>query len=137
MKWKSMRRLIALFGEAKKGRIATPSWIKSMTQLNEQYGNPPKESFGLFFAIQFLLYDNELVYIRVRDEGFSQKDYFKGMKELIDKKQILHLSGICLPGVGDSAIIDAAISICKEHRCFMITTERDLYDYLTSHPSQP
>ena len=130
-----MSRLVALFGEAKKGKVATLSFIQSVIQLNEKYGDPPRESWGIFFAIQFLLYENELVYIRVRDEGFSQQDYFKGINRLIESKKIFSLSGICLPGVGDTSIIDAAVSACRKYQCLMITTERDLYDYLTSSPS--
>ena len=127
-----MQQIVALFGEAQRGSLATLISIKSLTQLNEQLGHPPEESRGLFFAIQFLLYAHDLIYIRVKEEGFSTKDYLKGMKQLLNKKRVSKLSGICLPGVGDARIIDALIPVCKAHHCFMVTTEQDLYDYLTS-----
>lgn len=127
-----MRQTVALFGEAERGGLATLISIKSLTELNENLGNPPDESRGLFFAIQFLLYQHELIYIRVREEGFSTREYLKGMKQLLNQKNHLTLSAICLPGVGDAKIIDAMVSVCEERRCFLVTTERDLYDYLTS-----
>ena len=127
-----MRQTVALFGEAERGSLATLLSIKSLTQLNEQLGHPPDESRGLFFAIQFLLYEHDLIYVRVKEEGFSTKDYLKGMKQLLNKKQVAKLSGICLPGVGDARIIDATAPVCDTHQCFMVTTEQDLYDYLTS-----
>lgn len=127
-----MRQTVALFGEAERGSLATLISIKSLTQLNEHLGNPPEDSRGLFFAIQFLLYEHELLYVRVKEEGFSTRDYLKGMKQLLNKHQVTKLSGICLPGVGDTRIIDSTVPVCEQHQCFLVTTEQDLYDYLTS-----
>jgi len=78
-----------------------------------------------------------VIYIRVKEEGFSTKDYFKGMKKLTDKNQIPYLTAICLPGVGDVRIIDSVHPVTKTHRALIITTEQDLYDYLTylQHPN--
>ncbi len=127
-----MRQTVALFGEAEKGDIGSPLFMKSLTHLNETLGNPPEESRGLFFAIQFLLYEQEVIYIRVKEEGFSTKDYLKGMKQLLNKKQVSHLTAVCLPGVGDARIIDSVGPITETHGALVITTEQDLYDYLTS-----
>lgn len=127
-----MRQTVALFGEAEKGEIALPLPMKSLTHLNEALGHPPSESRGIFFAIQFLLYEQEVLFIRVKEEGFSTKDYLKGMKHLQNKKEISHLTAVCLPGVGDARIIDAAHPVIDTHDALVITTERDLYDYLTS-----
>ncbi|MDN3508868.1 MAG: hypothetical protein P0S93_02415 [Candidatus Neptunochlamydia sp.] len=127
-----MRQTVALFGEAEKGEIGSPIFMKSLTHLNEILGNPPDESRGLFFAIQFLMYEQEVIYIRVKEEGFSTKDYLKGMKHLVNKKQISHLTAVCLPGVGDSRIIDFVHPVTETHGALIITTEQDLYDYLTS-----
>ena len=87
---------------------------------------------SIYFAIQFLLYEHELIYIRVKEEGFSTKNYLKGMKLLSNTKQVSHLTAICLPGVGDTRILDASRSVCELHQGFLIMTEQDLYDYLTS-----
>ncbi len=127
-----MRQTIALFGEAEKGEIGFPLFMKSLTHLNEALGNPPDESRGLFFAIQFLLYEQEVIYIRVKEEGFSTKDYLKGMKHLLNKKEVAHLTAVCLPGVGDARIIDSVGPVTETHGALVITTEQDLYDYLTS-----
>jgi len=127
-----MRQTVALFGEAEKGELASLIFIKSLTQLNEALGHPPLESRGIHFAIQFLLYEHELIYVRVKEEGFSTKNYIKGMKLLSNTKHVSHLTAICLPGVGDSRILDASSVVCEIHQAFLVTTEQDLYDYLTS-----
>ncbi|QVL57876.1 MAG: hypothetical protein KFB93_02005 [Simkaniaceae bacterium] len=127
-----MRQTVALFGEAEKGEIGSPLFMKSLTHLNETLGNPPHESRGLFFAIQFLMYEQEVIYVRVKEEGFSTKDYLKGMKHLLNKKQISHLTAVCLPGVGDARIIDSVLPVTETHGALVVTTEQDLYDYLTS-----
>ena len=127
-----MRQTIALFGEAEKGEIGFPLFMKSLTHLNETLGNPPQESQGLFFAIQFLMYEQEVIYFRVKEEGFSIKDYLQGMEHLADKKQISHLTAVCLPGVGDAQIINSMDPVTETHGAIIITTEQDLYDYLTS-----
>jgi hypothetical protein len=127
-----MRQIVALFGEAEKGELGTPFFMKSLTHLNETFGHPPEDSRGLFFAIQFLLYEQEVIYFRVKEEGFSTKDYLKGIKHLQNKKEISHLTAICLPGVGDARIIDSITPALETHSALVITTEQDLYDYLTS-----
>ncbi len=126
------RQTIALFGEAEKGEIGSPLLMKTLSYLNDTLGHPPEESRGIFFAIQFLLYEQEVIFVRVKEEGFSTKDYLKGMKHLQNKKQISHLTALCLPGVGDARILDAAYPVIDTHEALIITTERDLYDYLTS-----
>lgn len=127
-----MRQTVALFGEAERGSLATLIFIQSLVQLNEQLGQPPEGSRGLFFAVQFLLYKHDLIYVRVREEGFSSKDYLKGMRQLLCKSGVSKLAGICLPGVGDIRIIDSTIPLCEAHQCLIVTTEQDLYDYLTA-----
>ena len=48
-----MRQTVALFGEAEKGDIGFPLFMKSLTHLNEMLGNPPNESRGLFLQFSF------------------------------------------------------------------------------------
>ncbi|MBF5059139.1 hypothetical protein [Candidatus Neptunochlamydia vexilliferae] len=129
---KLSRQTIALFGEAEKGEIGTPLFMKSITHLSETLGHPPYESRGIFFAVQFLLYEQEVIFIRVKEEGFSTKDYLKGMNHLLSKKEVVHLTAVCLPGVGDARIIDAVHPVTDAHGALVVTTEKDLYDYLTS-----
>jgi len=129
-----MRQIIALFGEAEKGEVSSPIFVKSLIHLNDLIGHPTDESLGISFAIQSLLYEQEVIFIRVEEEGFSVRDYIKGMRQLLNKKKVPRLTAISLPGVGDAHIIDAAIPVIKAHAAVIIMTERDLYDYLTALP---
>jgi hypothetical protein len=126
-----MRHTIFLFGEAEKGDFCIPSPCRSLTQLAETFGNPPEESLGLIYAVQALLFERELIYFRVKEEGFSTSDYMRGIRLLENKQNFQSLSAICMPGVGDSQIIEATNPICSLYHSLLITTEKDLYDYLS------
>src|SRR5579872_6389868 len=95
---------IALFGEAEKGQFNVPYILREMPQLIDFLGNPPAESEGLYFAIQALLFQRELIFFRVESEGFSHGDYFTGFKHL---ETVKDLHALCIPGVGDPKILDA------------------------------
>ena len=126
-----IRRTIFLFGEAEKGEFCTPLLCKSLPQLAETFGNPPEESLGISYAVQALMYERELIFFRVKEEGFSIPDYMRGIHLLKNKEVFTQLSAICMPGVGDAEIIDATNPICSLYHSLLITTEKDLYDYLT------
>jgi hypothetical protein len=126
-----MQRVIALFGEAEKGQWKKPHIIKGLPELIDLLGNPPPDTEGLFFAIQALLYERQVLYFRVQEEGFSREDYFSGLKFLENKNQTKQLHALCMPGVGDSAILDATNPICEIHKTHLIVTQKDLFDYLT------
>lgn len=126
-----MRHTIFLFGEAEKGEFCTPFPCKSLPQLADTFGNPPEQSLGLLYAVQTLMFERELIYFRVKEEGFSISDYMRGIRLLENKEVFQNLTAICMPGVGDAEIIDATSPICTLYRSLLITTERDLYDYLT------
>ena len=126
-----MRHVMALFGEAEKGQFHTPYLFQSLPQLVDFLGNPPPESEGLFFAIQALLYEKEIVYFRVQEEGFNKGDYIAGFKHLENKSKIKKINALCLPGVGDKEILDAADRSCAIHKSPLIMSPKDLYDYLT------
>jgi hypothetical protein len=129
-----MRYTIFLFGEAEKGEYCTPLLCKSLPQLADTFGNPPEETQGILYAVQALLYDRELIYYRVKEEGFSTQDYFRGLKLLQSKEPSLSIGAICMPGVGDAEIIEATTNICSVHKSFLIINEKDLYDFLTNNP---
>lgn len=122
---------IALFGEAERGEYHTAYFCSSLQQLADYLGNPPDHSRGLDYAVQALHYHHNLIFFRVREEGFSSQDYFHGVHLL--KSQNLHnsLAAICIPGVGSSEIIDAMCGLCIIYHSLLITTASDLYDYLT------
>ncbi len=125
-----MKYTIFLFGEAERGAFCTPLLLKSLPELAETFGNPPEESLGIMYGVQALLYEKELIYYRVKEEGFSVSDYMKGLRALENKD--LTVAAVCLPGVGDSEIIDATAHICNKRKSFLISTEKDLYDFLTN-----
>jgi len=125
-----MRHTLFLFGEAEKGEYCTPLLCRALPQLPELLGNPPGESLGIFYAIQALLCGRELIFFRVREEGFSVPDYMRGLALL--KKRSFSISALGIPGVGNPEIIEAFSSICAQHRSCLVLSEKDLYDYLTA-----
>lgn len=127
-----MKPTVFLFGEAQKGDFCKPYLCKSLSQLADTFGHPPMDTMGLFFAIQTLLFEKELIFFRVKEEGFSLDEYKKGLRLLNIKEAIPSLSAIYVPGIGDSEIISEASDVCHLHKSLLVITEKDLYDYLTT-----
>jgi len=124
-----MAYTVALFGAAEKGQFRQAYTCQTVEQLLDTFGQPPAETVGLHLAIQALLYQRRLLFVRVEEEGFSAADYYQGMR-LLSSKAVGSISAIGLPGVGDPDIIAACKPLCSVHRSFLILTESDLYDYL-------
>lgn len=131
-----MVQTVALFGEAEKGHFSTAYLCQSLHELQDHFGNPPEDSSGLHCAVQILLYQRQILFFRVRQEGFSREDYFHGLDLLSHESNMPNLSAICLPGVGDALIIEASGQVCSSHHGVLILQERDLFDYL-SHLRDP
>jgi hypothetical protein len=123
--------IVALFGEAEKGDFRKPHFCRSVPQLYENLGEPPDDSRGIFLAVQCLLHDHNLIYFRVKEEGFSFQDYFEGVWLLEKNGATKKLSAICAPGVGNSEVIDTFTSLLDLSKSILIMSEADLYDYLT------
>lgn len=123
---------IFLFGAAEKGPYGKPLKCTSMPQLFDTCGIPPEGSEGISYAMQTLLFERELIFFRVEEEGFSADTYRQGLKILCKAKLDFTLGAICMPGLGDREIIEAAGQICSLHRSFLILNQKDLYDYLTA-----
>ena len=123
---------MALFGEAERGQFRKAHILMDLPQLIDVLGNPPEESEGLFFAIQALLFQRELIYFRVEEEGYSDIDYLFGIQQLKESFSTKRLHALCLPKVGEPKILDATRKLCEQHQSLLITTQKDLYDYLTS-----
>ncbi len=121
-----------LFGEAEKGEYCTPFRLQSLIDLSEKFGNPPENSTGIDYAVQALLYERELVFYRVHEEGFCKEDYIRGVKLLDNYGKKMGISAICMPGVGDLQIIEAIAPICVSLKTILVLSEKDLYDYLTN-----
>lgn len=127
-----MRHTIALFGESEKGEFNKAHYCKNLVQLSELLGEPPsQDSKGLYFAIQALLYERDILFFRVREEGFSIQDYLAGLNTLKKRDVFPNVAAICMPGVGNSEIIEASCILCTIYNSFLIFNEEDLYDYLT------
>jgi len=124
--------IIALFGEAEKGDYHRPYYFSALEQLADTLGEPPPETTGLFYAIQALLYQHPLFYIRVREEGFSLGDYNRGLYTLEKEELMPKLDALCLPGVGDRTLMRSLLEVCVIYHQVLITNEADLYDYLTA-----
>jgi hypothetical protein len=123
---------IALFGEAERGKYKTAYFCQTLAQLDEYFGNPPPDSRGLYYAVQALLFQRNLIFFRVVEEGYSTDDYLLGLKLLEQQQLIPHISAICIPGVGNQTIIEAILPICTLYHSILITSESDFYDYLTA-----
>ncbi len=127
-----MKSTVFLFGEAEKGEFGIPFSCSSLSHLLASLGNPPNESQGIHFAVQALLYKKDLIFCRVKEEGFSRKDYIKGITQIKKRRLEPRLQAIFIPGVGDKKIIEATMNICSLSQSLLVLTEKDLYDYLTS-----
>lgn len=123
---------VVLFGEAERGEFCTAYYCQNLEQLDQYFGNPPPNSKGLFYAVQALLFKRNLIFFRVMEEGFSTEDYLTGVRLLEQQQLIPHLDAICIPGVGDPALLNALQPICQSYHSILITNESDFYDYLTS-----
>ena len=128
-----MKPTVFLFGEAEKGDFCKPYLCRSLPQLAETFGHPPMDTLGLFFAIQTLLFQKEIIFFRVKEEGFSYEEYRKGLRLLQVKEAIPSLSAIYVPGIGEKEIIGEISDICHLHKSLLVITEKDLYDYLTTN----
>lgn len=128
---KDSLRPVVLFGEAEKGDFQFLFRLNSLAHLAETLGHPPEGSLGLHLGIQTLLFDKELIFIRVKEEGFSIKDYWQGFSLLKKHSLYTHIGAIGLPGVGDSELLAEAFDLCHHSGALLMTTEKDFYDYLT------
>ena len=126
-----MKMVVAAFGETEIGTYHAAYFCNTVSQLSDVLGNPPENSMGLFCAIQALMHNNSVIFFRVKEEGFSIEDYIKGFRLLEDKRFFNKLDAICLPGVGSPEILEKTTFLCSIHKTIIISTESDLYDYLT------
>lgn len=122
---------VALFGEAEKGEFGSAYLCETLPQLVDSFGNPPEESKGLHYAVQILMYQRELLFVRVKEEGYSFEDYLWGLRALTTQNLIQEITAICLPGVGNAEILDASVPLCQKYHSILLYNEADLYDYLT------
>lgn len=125
---------MALFGEAEKGEFSKAYYCKTLPQLAEYLGNPPPLSRGLFFAVQALMFNREIIFIRVKEEGISHQDYLVGLNLLRNREVIPPITAVGIPGVGTGKLYEAVTNFCYLDHSVIVITEGDLYDYLTEKP---
>ncbi len=124
--------VVALFGEAEKGLLDTVYFCPTLRELFEHLGQPPANTCGLYYAVQALLYDLPVIYLKVREEGASLEDYFSGFRLLRNSNSpVLSLQALFLPGVGSSNVLDEGVNLCLERHSVLIVNESDFYDYMT------
>lgn len=126
-----MKHTLFLFGEAEKGPFCTPILISSLAELSSTLGHPPEDTMGIFYAVQALLYNRDLIFYRVKEEGFSTPDYMNGIRIINNHNIIRDIAAVCVPGVGNRQIIEAVDSVCLHRGTFLIASDKDLYDFLT------
>lgn len=123
---------VFLMGQSERGRLCAPHSITGLPQLLDTLGHPPADSLGIHYAVQTLLFERELIYFCVGEEGFNKSDYQKGAQFLTNEGKELKLCAICLPGVGDPEIIETFSPLSFQLKSPLILTQKDLYDYLTA-----
>lgn len=129
--------VVALFGQASKGSLDTVYFCRSLGDLLEYLGEPPKDACGLYYAVQTLLFGVSILYFRVREEGVSLDDYHFGFRLLREvHPPFITLKALFLPGVGSKAVIDEGISLCRNYHSLLIVREADFYDYMTDNVRQ-
>jgi hypothetical protein len=123
---------VAVFGETEKGQFKKPYTLYELAELVDMFGNPPTDSEGLYYAVQALHYQRKVIFFRVEEEGFSENDYFFGLKYLESSERVERLDALCLPKTSDPRILKAAHRVFRTQKSILITTQKDLFDYLTS-----
>ncbi|BAA98987.1 hypothetical protein [Chlamydia pneumoniae] len=124
-----MKFTVALFGEAEKGSYDTAYFCRSLVDLHNYLGDV--SSPGITLAIKTLLSDYNVVYFRVREEGYCVDSYFFGLHFLNTQATLKNIIAIGLPGVGNQHIIEASRSLCQKHNSLLLFFDHDLYDLLT------
>jgi len=127
-----MKKTIAIFGESEKGRFHYPYMCSTLIQLSDFLGNSLQDSSGITLAVQAIMYERDIIFFRVQEEGYSIEDYMAGFECLLTNNKIKNLAAIYLPKVSDHQIIESTDRICNKFKSILVTTKKDLFDYLIS-----
>ncbi|AHK63615.1 hypothetical protein BOKEGFJH_00736 [Chlamydia avium] len=127
-----MKFTIALFGEAEKGSYDVAYLCHSAADLYDHLGSSQKiTKSGISLAIQALMYNYDVLYFRVREEGYCVDSYFFGLHFLNTQTTLKNIIAMGLPGVGDQYLIEASKSLCQKYKSLLLFFEQDFYDLLT------
>ena len=124
-----MKPAVALFGEAEKGSYDTAYYCRCLVDLHHYLGDI--NGRGMTIAIKSLLHDVNVVYFRVKEEGYCIDSYLFGLHFLNTQTTLNNIIAIALPGVGDQHIIEASLSLCQKHKSLLLFSDQDFYDLLT------
>jgi len=124
--------MLFVFGQAEKGTFCRPTLCRSLLELLDFFGHPPRETEGLNFAVQTLLLEKPCVFFRVKEEGYSTQDYLLGLDILNRQWEKTPLQAIGLPGVGDPQVFIPSEKIARKKNSLLLITEKDLFDFLTT-----
>lgn len=123
-----MKSTFALFGEAEKGDYNKALLCHSQEDIDLYLG---QKTPGISLATQALSHGYDVLFFRVKEEGFSIDNYVFGLHFLNTNAQTFNLVAISLLGVGDFYVIEAARSLCQKYHCFLFISDKDLYDLAT------
>lgn len=123
---------IFLFGASEKGVFRTPIHLYTIEELFNRLGSMPTHTEGIYYAIQALLFEKNLIFYRIEEEGSNLEDYRQGIRLLKQQPFQTTLSAICMPGMSDEEIVHEILPICYMYQSLLVVSEKDLYDYLTS-----
>jgi len=130
---------LALFGTSQKECHNPLHLYKSLLDLYMDFGEPPTDTEGLYFAIQTILYGKSILYFRVQEEGEGREEYLEGLHLLRNLSSTqLRIDALFLPKVSAHEIIDEGLAICKNHHGLLLMKEADFYDWATDwHYANP
>ena len=124
--------MLFIFGQSEKGSFCRPTLCRHVIDLVQQFGHPPAMTYGLFYATQTPLFERPCIFFRVEEEGFSTKDYLKGLDILKSDWEGINIEAIGMPGVGNLELIEKTERIFTKKRSLILINEKDLFDFLTS-----
>ena len=125
------KRTILIFGESKEGQFQKLLFINSLPKLATILGEPTETGIGVHIAIQAMLYNLEVLFYKVKEEGSDEDAYLQGFRLIEKEAPSLILGAIALPGASTPKILEIANSLCDLHNSLILSNERDLYDYIT------
>jgi len=123
--------MLFVFGQAQKGVFCRPTLCKNAHDLFINFGHPPSDTHGIFFALSAVLQQQMCIFFRVKEEGFSTPDYLLGLHILKSQWDHLRLHAIGLPGVGDNRLIEQTELFCHKKKTLLVMNEQDLFDFLS------
>jgi hypothetical protein len=126
-----VKKTIAIFGESKEGPLHTFIHLRSLPHIVESFGNPTETGLGIHLAIQALLFQREVLFYRLEEEGFQKDTYELGCHLLEKHPKKEELTAIALPGVGDTLILSFAQKVAAPIGALLLITAKDLYDFTT------